>query len=170
MNKDDGVIDVEIPFGEFGSPSIVSPGLGGDHSGSSYDGSSFGHHSILTMSPKEPEHPLNVGGWLDKLHPDFTLQAVRPYPDVLKDVKVAMSAEPTPPLAEPLTESTTSVEKWLDICTTIVADTTSFSIKRIRLRRLVRYVSGTTSQAPHTPGFVGFPMRSQYGNPYREPT
>jgi hypothetical protein len=167
VNKEDGVIDVEIPFGEFGSPAILSPTLAGDHSGSSYGGSSFGQHSILAASPRDPEHPLNVSGWLDKVHPDFTLQAIRPYSDMIKDIKAAMSAEPTPPLSQPLPDDVGTVEKWLDVCTTLVADTSSFAITRIRLRRLVRFVR-SIPQVPTTPG--SFNMRSQYGNPYREST
>jgi hypothetical protein len=168
VNKDDGVIDVEIPFGEFGSPAILSPTLGGDHSGSSYGGSSFGQHSaFLTVSPREPEHPLNVSGWLDKIHPDFTLQAIKPYSDMMKDIKAAMSAEPTPPLTQLLPESGGTFEKWIDICSTLVADTNGFTVTSIRLRRLVRFVR-STPPVPSTPNTSA--MRSQYSNPYREPT
>ncbi|KAF2672200.1 hypothetical protein BT63DRAFT_191211 [Microthyrium microscopicum] len=170
LNKEDGVIDVEIPFADFGSPAVLSPAFHGDHSGSSYGESSLGQRSFLTMSPKEPEHPMNVGGWLDKLHPDFTLQAVKPYPDVLnlKDIKAAMSAEPNPPLLEPFPDTAATMDRWLDVCTTLIVDTDSFTVKRIKLRRLVRFVRGAT-QAPPTPSFAGLPLRSQYGNPYQQP-
>lgn len=168
LNEDDGVIDVEIPFGEFGSPEIFSPTLGGYHSGSSYEGSTFGQHSFLTTSPREPEHPLNVSGWLDKIHPDFTLQAVKPYGSIVKDIKLAMSTEPTPPLNAPLNDNVSAgpVEKWIDVCTTLVADANTFTVTRLKLRRLVKFVLSAPAVAT-IPNNLN--IRSQYPNPYCEP-
>lgn len=136
INEIDGVIDVEIPFEEFTSP-LQSPAIPGYHSGSSYGDSSFGTSSFLSINAKESDHPLNVGGWLEKLHPDFAVQAIKPYAELLKDVKAAMSAEPNPPSLALHAEIGQS-EKWFDICTSIIADTGTFTIRRIRLRRLVR--------------------------------
>ena len=160
-----GFIDVKFSFPEFGSP-LLSPGPG-EHSGSSYGESSIGQHSLLSMTPKEHEHPLNVGGWLDKLHPDFTLQAVKPHEDTMKDVKAAMSAEPNPTRAA-LRGDLDQAAQWLDICTSLVADTSNYTVKRLRLRRLVKFVR-QPSQTVVTPNIHGAPQRSQYGNPYSQP-
>lgn len=60
------------------------------------------------------------------------------------------------------------MERWVDVCSALVADTRTFSIKRLSLRRLVRFIPATTYQPTAlTPGVSGMPPgRSQYGNPY----
>ena len=165
VNENDGVIDVEVPFQDFGSP-VQSPTIAGYHSSSSYGDSSLGNSSFLSTASREPEHPLNVSGWLEKLHPDFAVQAIKPYPELLNDVKTAMSAEPNPPSLALQAELGQS-EKWIDICTTLIADTSTFTIKRLRLRRLILF-----NRAPNVPTIVTSghhaPPRSQYGNPYMQ--
>lgn len=167
VNEKDGVIDVDIPLPDFGSP-LQSPLLGGYTSTSSQHGSSFGESSLFSMPYCEPDQPVNAAGWLKQFHPDFAIQAIKPYPDVDRDIKRAMSAEPTP-----ITSATTPtleqgpLERWIDVCSALVADTRTFSIKRIRLRRLVKLIPTPTYQQPvMTPGISGIPGRSQYGNPY----
>lgn len=171
VNKEDGVIDVEIPFLDFGSP-IFSPGLPPDHSGSSYGDSSYGQQSFMAMHSREPERSPNVGGWLPKVHPDFTLQAVKPYDGVMKDIRLAMSSEPNPPLIDPvILSSNAPSEKWLDICTTLIADTQTWTVSRIHLRRLVRFVRQANSSTILTPaGLPGSRGPSMYGNPYNQPS
>jgi hypothetical protein len=160
-----GFIDVKFSFPEFGSP-LGSPAMIVDHSGSSFGESSIGQNSLLSLTPKEPEHPLNVGGWLDRLHPDFALQAVKPHADIIKDVKAAMSAEPNPVPLAVMAESGPA-ERWLDVCTSLVADTSTYTVTRFRLRRLVKFVR-QPNQTVVTPGIHGHPLRSQYGNPYSQ--
>lgn len=167
VNEKDGVIDVDIPLPDFGSP-LQSPLLGGYASASSQHGSSYGESSVLSMPHVEPDQPVNAAGWLKQFHPDFAVQAIKPYPDLDRDIKRAMSAEPTP-----ITSATTPtleqgpLERWIDVCSALVADTRTFSIKRIRLRRLVKLIpTPTYQQSALTPGVSGVPGRSQYGNPY----
>jgi hypothetical protein len=168
VNEKDGVIDVDISLPDFGSP-LQSPSLGGYGSASSQHGSSFGESSVLSMPYYEPEKPVNVAGWLSQFHPDFAIQAIKPYKELERDIKRAMSAEPTPmaPISTPSIESG-PVECWVDVCTALVADTSTFSIKRLSLRRLVRLIPTPTYQpTAMTPGTSGMPPgRSQYGNPY----
>lgn len=177
VNEKDGTIDVNIPLPEFGSP-LQSPLLGGYNSVSSLEGSSFGQSSMLSTPHRDIEQPVNVAGWLSKFHPDFALQGVSPYADLEVDIKRAMSAEPTPistGTCPPPTTEQGACEKWVDVCSALVADTRSFSVKRIRLRRLVKLVPTPTSTqlvgTPGTgPGVGGFGSgRSQYGNPYSQP-
>lgn len=168
VNEKDGVIDVDIALPDFGSP-LQSPLFGGAGSVGSQHGSSFGESSILSMPFNEPEQPVNVAGWLSQFHPDFALQAIKPYATLERDIKRAMSAEPTP-----ITSATTPsvetgpLERWVDVCSALVADTRTFSIKRLSLRRLVRLIPTSTYQPTAlTPGVPGMPPgRSQYGNPY----
>jgi hypothetical protein len=168
VNKEDGVIDVEVPFEDFGSP-LLSPPLPGDNSGSSFGGSSFGQNSFLCTNNARAEHPLNVAGWLDCVHPDFTLQAVRPGDSNIDDLKAAMSAEPSPPLNNlPSGNDSGEIEKWVDVSTSLVADTTTWTVQRIRLRRLVRYTRQHAMPLV-TPSIHIVPgSRSQYGNPYAQ--
>lgn len=168
VNEKDGVIDVDIALPDFGSP-LQSPLFGGAGSVGSQHGSSFGESSILSMPFQEPEQPVNAAGWLSQFHPDFAIQAIKPYASLERDIKRAMSAEPTP-----MTSATTPsvetgpLERWVDVCSAIVADTRSFTIKRLSLRRLVRLIPAPTYQPTAlTPGVAGMPPgRSQYGNPY----
>jgi len=168
VNEKDGVIDVDIPLPEFGSP-LHSPLLGGYTSASSQHGSSYGESSVLSMPYCEPEQPVNAAGWLKQFHPDFAVQAIKPYAELERDIKWAMSAEPTPvtSAATPTLEQG-PLERWVDVCSALVADTRTFSIKRISLRRLVRLTPAPTySASAMTPGISGMPPgRSQYGNPY----
>ncbi|KAF2009989.1 hypothetical protein BU24DRAFT_68872 [Aaosphaeria arxii CBS 175.79] len=171
INEKDGVIDVDIPLPDFGSP-LQSPLLGGYGSASSQQGSSFGETSILSMPYCEPDQPVNAAGWLKQFHPDFAIQAIKPYADLERDIKQAMSAEPTPvtSAATPTLEQGPQ-ERWVDVCSALVSDTRNFTIKRIRLRRLVKITPlPTYHQAALTPSVTGVPGRSQYGNPYSAST
>lgn len=168
VNEKDGVIDVDIPLPDFGSP-LQSPLLGGYGSASSHHGSSFGESSVLSTPCGESEQPVNAAGWLSQFHPDFAIQAIKPYAELERDIKRAMSAEPTP-----LTAATTPnfetgpLERWVDVCSALIADTSAFKIKRISLRRLVKLTPTPTYQpSAMTPSVSGLPPgRSQYGNPY----
>ncbi|KAI4618173.1 uncharacterized protein J4E87_007841 [Alternaria ethzedia] len=168
VNEKDGVIDVDLPLPDFDSP-LQSPMLGGFGSASSQPGSSFGESSVLSTPHGEPEQPVNVAGWLSQFHPDFAVQAIKPYRYLERDIKRAMSAEPTP-LSTVTTPSLESgpLERWMDICSALIADTSSFSIKRISLRRLVKLIPTPTYQSSAmTPGVTGLaPGHSRYGNPY----
>ncbi|KAK7510829.1 folliculin-interacting protein N-terminus-domain-containing protein [Phyllosticta citriasiana] len=169
VNENDGVIDIDIPLPGFGSPvqSPLMPNMA--NSCSSLEGSTFGPSCCSsTLHSADAQHPANVAGWLARFHQDFALQGVNPYPDLEKDIKKAMSAEPTPSTAvtTPTMESGPT-EKWVHICTTLVADARNFSVKRIHLKRRVRLIP-TPSQPPGsamTPGPGSLP-KSQYGNPY----
>jgi len=170
VNEKDGVIDVDIPLPDFSSP-LQSPLLGGGYgSASSQHGSSFGESSILSNPYVEPEQPINAAGWLSQFHPDFAIQAIKPYPELERDIKRAMSAEPTPlNTASTPSLETGSLERWVDVCSALIADTSAFKIKRISLRRLVKLTPTPTYQAlAMTPSgaFGMLPARSQYGNPY----
>ncbi|KAF2268806.1 hypothetical protein CC78DRAFT_540637 [Lojkania enalia] len=167
VNEKDGVIDVDIALPDFGSP-LQSPILGGYASASSQHGSSFGEASVFSMPSSEPDQPVNAAGWLKQFHPDFAVQAIKPYADLDRDIKQAMSAEPTPmALAATPTLEQGPLERWVDVCSALVADTRSFSIKRIRLRRLVKLIPMPTYQhSALTPSISSGPGRSQYGNPY----
>ncbi|EER38361.1 conserved hypothetical protein [Histoplasma capsulatum H143] len=156
----DGVIDVEVPLPGFislsssGDSTLASPkktrtsmtsldGIGSVHSSGS------GFH--LSSNRDYDGVHVNVAGWLKHYHEDFLLQAVHPYSTLEADIKRAMSAEPTPPhiLLPFLSDFDRTVhEKWVDVCTTLIADTKTFTVKKVSLRRrITSNVSRTTSQS-----------------------
>ncbi|KAI2620609.1 folliculin-interacting protein N-terminus-domain-containing protein [Hypoxylon sp. NC1633] len=140
INNDDGVIDVDVQFPDYlttfetavSSPSssgyLSTPGLG-----SGLDG--FEQFSRLAI---DGDMPLNVAGWLRRFHPDFTLQAIPPQKGLLDEVRESLAAEPTPTAQPGLAPEDWLTEHWVDVSTAIIADTTNFSIKRLRYRRLVK--------------------------------
>ncbi|KAI1369690.1 hypothetical protein F5Y08DRAFT_292672 [Xylaria arbuscula] len=140
INNDDGVIDVDVQFPDYltsfetavSSPSssgyLSTPGIG-----SGLD--SFEQFSRLAI---DGDSPLNVAGWLQRYHPDFTLQAILPQKDLFDQVRESLKAEPTPALQQSAISDPWPVEQWVDVSSAIIADTTNFSIKRIRYRRLVK--------------------------------
>ncbi|PGH31918.1 hypothetical protein GX50_05301 [[Emmonsia] crescens] len=176
----DGVIDVEVPLPGFislsssGDSTLASPkktrtsitsldGVGSVHSSGS------GFHLAHNNKDYDGVH-VNVAGWLKRYHEDFLLQAVHPYNALEADIKRAMSAEPTPPhvLLPFLSDSDGTVpEKWVDVCTTLVADTKTFTVKKLRLRRRISGNSSRTAsqsrnnsrqpslyEAPETPSSI----------------
>ncbi|KAI0841359.1 folliculin-interacting protein N-terminus-domain-containing protein [Hypoxylon sp. FL0890] len=140
INNDDGVIDVDVQFPDYltsfetavSSPSssgyLSTPGLG-----SGLDG--FEQFSRLAI---DGDVPLNVAGWLKQYHPDFTLQAIPPQKNLLDEVRESLAAEPTPVVHLSSMPEEWPTEHWVDVSTAIIADTTNFTIKRLRYRRLVK--------------------------------
>lgn len=155
VNENDGIIDVDIPLPGFGSPT-QSPFPQVFNSSSSLDASNYGQTSMCSFSSGDFEQPVNVAGWLgNNLHADFALQGVTSYPELDRDVHRAMRLEPTPisEITMPVGSDTGPVDKWVDVCTTLVADTQSFTVKKIRYRRLVRLMP-----APMQTVFTPAPM------------
>ena len=135
----EGVVDVEIPLPNFlstsGDSTMASPIKGRYDSSTSLEGLGQSHASLGLFTHQDLEHPANVAGWLRRFHEDFALQALRPYPEMLTDIKRGMKAESTPPSAFPATKQGTHGPYWADICTTLIADVRSCTIKRVRLQR-----------------------------------
>jgi hypothetical protein len=93
----------------------------------------------------DDDSALNVAGWIDdeRFHPDFLLQAVKPYAELEADIKRAMCNEPTPcttstAAGTPLSETgtgTSTTDRWITVSEVLIADTKRLQIKRLRLRR-----------------------------------
>ena len=165
----DGIIDIDVPLPEYlsfetavSSPSssgysFSTPGLGWGL-GNGMEG--FEHYS---RTGPDTDTTLNVGGWLPHYNPDFALQAIPKQDDLIEELKASMRAEPTPVLsATPHQDPKDAGGRWVDICSAVVADTTNFTIKHIRYRRLVKPIhidQTTTPSIPQT-------LDSRYGNVY----
>ncbi|KAI9724084.1 MAG: hypothetical protein M1812_000803 [Candelaria pacifica] len=176
IDAKDGVIDVELPAQDFAPSSFGSgtsfPNTSGFLSASSLDkASSYGHSSSCSFSHVDPDATANVAGWLKRFHEDFALQSVRPHEDMEKDIKRSMRDEPTPALA-PTTPQVEGgpADRWVDVCTTLIADTRTFSVRRLRLRRRVKLPPAEPKPAAITaPRFITKDdslTTYQYGNPY----
>ncbi|OAA65949.1 hypothetical protein SPI_02736 [Niveomyces insectorum RCEF 264] len=158
----DGVVYVDIPFPEYmrsfetavSSPSssgfLSTPGLG-----SGLD--SFEQSYRVTL---DGHAPANVAGWLQHYHPDFCLQALPPQDDLLAQIKASLRREPLPPYAtfdadqgaanpdrdqQPL-----QVERWVDVSSAIVVDTSSLTITRLTYSRLIRPNPAKDVTTPNT--------------------
>ncbi|TDZ61183.1 hypothetical protein CTRI78_v004443 [Colletotrichum trifolii] len=140
INAEDGVIDVDIPFPDYitsfetavSSPSssgyLSTPGIGSGLEG-------FEQFSRVTI---DGDSPMNVAGFLQRYHEDFILQAVPPQDNLVADIKKSMRAEPTPFITQPFYSMEQPADRWVDVSSALIADTTTHSITRIRYRRLIR--------------------------------
>ncbi|KAF2754461.1 hypothetical protein EJ05DRAFT_479439 [Pseudovirgaria hyperparasitica] len=166
INENDGVIDVDIPLPGFSGSPVRSPSIPSLNPGS-FGGSSV-HSSHGSFCHGDYEQPINVAGWLGKFHADFELQGVSPYANLEQDIRKAMSAEPTPVMAAitPNLESGPT-EKWVDVCSALIADARSFTVKRLRLRRLVRLVPIPSQPAITPTPFAMAPPRLPFTDPYQ---
>lgn len=177
VDESDGIVDVDIPMpsmdygGIFTSP-ISSPSSGGwtmsmmEATGPGLTRSnsmSFSSAMLMpTLMPDLDDNGINVGGWMEDeiFHPDFALQAVKPYAELEEDIKKAMRAEPTPPHGASNTpasedEAGQGDNKWVEVCSVLVADTKKLQIKRLRLRRRSR--KPTTAVGNQSPSMTPFP-------------
>lgn len=161
INEDDGVIDIDVPLPDYlafetavSSPSssgyLSTPGFGNGMDG-------FEHYS---RAGPDVDTTINVGGWLQRYHPDFALQAVPYQDDLTAEIKASMRAEPTPVLTS-TTPHDGRQDRWVDISSAVIADTTNFTIKHIRYKRLIklRDLDQTPASLPHS-------FDSRYGNVY----
>jgi hypothetical protein len=155
VRADEGVVDVDLPLPGFmslsssGDSTIASPkktrtsvtsmdAIASTHSSGS------GFHGATRDSDGPSAH---VAGWLKSFHEDFSLQAVRPYASLEAEVKRAMRAEPSP--YTPSTPDVDGSERWVDVATTLIADTRASTVKRLRLRRKITV--GHDSDTTHPP-------------------
>ena len=140
IDQDDGVVDVDLPpnFPYSSSfTSITSSSLAPPTANSSFNDrqSLHGRISVVNSPHRGPETAVDVAGWLRKYHQDFALQAVRPYDNLKEDVGRSMRAEPTPAITTSTSEGAHAASEWTEICTTLIADTTNFTVTRLCLRR-----------------------------------
>ncbi|OKL60917.1 hypothetical protein UA08_03565 [Talaromyces atroroseus] len=160
VQGDDGIVDVDLPLRGFLSLSssndstIASPKKARTSITSMDAGGSI-HSSFSNMNSniRDADGPtLHVAGWLKNFHEDFLLQAVRPYHGIEADVKRAMLAEPHlhASTASVDGENTNNNDRWLEVASTLIADTRTFTVKRLRLLRrgIANYA---TTPSPLTP-------------------
>ncbi|KAL8667991.1 MAG: hypothetical protein Q9168_007137, partial [Polycauliona sp. 1 TL-2023] len=154
VDDDDGVIDVELPpldscASSFGSSCGSNGPCHTAASSFNERSSNFARSPSKDRSQPWSDTPIDVAGWLKEYNQDFTLQAVRPYPRLDDDIKEAMNSVST---AQSSTKRSSNIDtpstEWSDIMTTVIGNTTSFSVTRIRLQHRLKSgipVSATTA-------------------------
>lgn len=154
INTDDGVIDVDVPLPDFITSfesAVSSPSSSGYLSAPGF-GTGLDAFEQSCRFSADGDVPLNAAGWLQQYHPDFVLQALPAQHGLINQVKESMRAEPSPPLPSVMQHAGGATERWVDISSAIVADTTTFTITRIRYRRLIRLKpSNDRNLPPATP-------------------
>ena len=140
VSEKDGVIDVHYsPTATQSSlsPSTFTSSRHNRAAASSYDN----RWTPCSPTPglKVAQRPqldsmVNVAGWLRAFHPDFALQAVRPYDALKEDIKQSMRTEPWPSIKN-MQGRPPGEDGWIDVCTTLIADSATFAVTRLTLRR-----------------------------------
>lgn len=140
VDDKDGVVDVDINIPGFigwsdGSPppsSLHRPSPSFASTDDVESSSSFRSHRTESVGS-----PANVAGYLKRYHEDFILQGLKSYAELQDEVKQSMSREPTPvdDMCHPLSGGQANGDRWVNVCTTLLADTRSFSIHRLTLQR-----------------------------------
>jgi len=134
VNEKDGVIDIDVA-----SPKADS--LSMENTSSPDFPRSMGEANFH----KADFHHSNVAGYLPVMNQDVSIQAVRPYDDLKRQVKRAMSAEPTPSiLRSKLPPATSSTEDRIPLATTLIIDLRTMTIKRLCLTRHIRLRPSST--------------------------
>ncbi|KAJ5297741.1 hypothetical protein PENANT_c012G07562 [Penicillium antarcticum] len=157
VRAEEGVVDIDLPLPGFmslsssGDSTVASPkktrtsvtsmdAIASTHSSGS------GFHGV----GKDNDSPsVHVAGWLKQFHEDFSLQAVRPYSTLEAEIKQAMRNEPSPYI--PSTPDVDGSERWVDVATTLIADTRASTVKRIRLRRKITVGHDSPTHTPFSP-------------------
>ncbi|MCJ1328619.1 hypothetical protein MMC10_005296 [Thelotrema lepadinum] len=156
FSEEDGYLDVSLSPSDSWNSSLASsftslrmPVL---TSSSSLDSREHyaGHEMLLPESGLQHSGPtVEVAGWLKSYQPSFELQAVRPYNSLIDEIKASMYADSK--LALPADHQAGSAEgEWQDVCTALVANTTTFTIERLRLLKRKKASSFNSPSVPET--------------------
>lgn len=129
IDEHDGIVDVDLPRAT--SSTASSPVAVHTAASSPNDRSSlYGRTPSYVPSYPDSGKAGYVAGWLRSYHPDMALQAVRPY-DGLKD-QIIRSMRTTP---SPTSGNDVTIDKWSEVCSTLIADCSNYTVTRLSLRR-----------------------------------
>ena len=163
-NQDEGIVDVDFP----GCTPTVSANRTSSPKMSRFKVPSgrvqfplhkpLAHESLKEEKSHGPQGLARydrIAGYLGKFHPDFALQAIRPYAELVNEIKCAMRAEPSPMIQPSENLRVFSQETWIDVCSTVVMDAEAMTVKKLTLRRRVRYKLIVPDDSPNLPRHVG---------------
>ncbi|KAF1348088.1 hypothetical protein BDV97DRAFT_370938 [Delphinella strobiligena] len=108
-----------------------------------------GEVPVTNVSPSRSDENYasydRVAGYLERVHPDFVLQAVKPHKSLIDDIKKCMQGERSPKQDIPIADQRFfPSERWVEVCSTVIVDSDAMMVKRLTLRRRVRYSLTTT--------------------------
>lgn len=156
IDEHDGVVDVDLPmpssFSSSFASSMSSPKATHTGASSFNESSTYGRVSAHHTPPAGSSSSNDVAGWLKTYHPDFALQAVRPYEGLEQDIKHFMHAEAMH-AGEPVSVNVADLRRglWTGVGTTLIADAQTFSVRRLSLRhRSVPCKSPLDNQSSYT--------------------
>lgn len=105
--------------------------------------------ATFSSSPAAAE--TRVAGYLRRHHEDFSVYAVRPYAELEDDIKRTMVAEPSS-ISSSYDVSSQLNDEWFPVCSTVIADMRTFSIRKLTLKQKVRISqSPPQTSSPSTP-------------------
>lgn len=167
IDENEGVVDVDLPmpnsFSSSFTSSMSSLKASQTCTSSLNESSIYGRTSSHDSSSPGAVPTVHVTGWLKRYHPDYVLQAVRPYKELEEDIQRSMRMErmqleaaKTPRLSGDDSAS----GGWTEICTAIIADAQNFSVRRLSLRQRENPVSvfSKSSTPPMEEEFVSEPI------------
>jgi len=129
IDEHDGIVDVDLP--QASSSTASSPIAVHTAASSLTDRSSlYGRNPNPVPPYPNSDTPGYVAGWLRNYHPDFIMQAVRPYDDLKDQIIRSMLTTPSP-----TSDDDGSVDEWSDICSTLIVDCSNYTVNRLCLRR-----------------------------------
>jgi hypothetical protein len=163
VDEEDGVVDVDIGlpgFLDWDTDAVPTSPSSRNHpsaSGRSLEGipslrSSFSQPSSYAAQATGGD--ASVAGWLRHYHEDFRLQAVKPYSDLVSDVKDSMLRESRSLLSKDaanMSDTSEQAETWLNISSTILVDARRYTVERITLQRKLGRSRITNLQSPTSP-------------------
>lgn len=162
-NQDEGIVDVDFPgcTPTVGTTRTLSPKMSRFKVPSAKG--QFPLNKPVTLEDvleKKVQGPQGlarydrIAGYLGKFHPDFALQATRPYAELVNEIKCAMRAEPSPMIEPSENLRVFSQETWIEVCSTVVMDAEAMTVKKLTLRRRVRYKLIVPDDSPNLPRHV----------------
>ncbi|KAK8208046.1 hypothetical protein M8818_004084 [Zalaria obscura] len=149
-NEWEGVIDIKSSAKKLpSSRTIQRSDSTGRSSAPSSPSIGVGAPATTKVSSADIDHFVRATGFLEAFHPDFALQAVKPYEELEAEIKAAMRAEPHPPTAKALLDTASDrVERHIDVCSTVLVNKLTGSVKRLTLQRHIVHTRVKPKKAP----------------------
>lgn len=172
VDEEDGVVDVDIAIPGFlgweGDDDPSSPASGPFHStpGRNKDRpmsmrSSFSH---ATTQANWGKGEIAAAGFLKHYHEDFQLQAVRPYSELLAEIKDSMIREAkthdSRSVQSPAADGTSGPTPWSTFSSTLIVDVRKFSVERLSLQ--LKRVTATVADPIGPVSPIGRPMMNEH--------
>ena len=147
-NASEGVVDVQQPDSKPDTRRSKVPASGYNFPDTRNDRVQTSHQQDRECTNATYD---KVAGYLDRVHPDFALQAVKPYRTLECDIRACMQAERSPRHGCDVVEPHFfPLEHWVEVCSTILIDADAMTVRRLTLRRRIQYSLNTQDEVADT--------------------